>query len=140
MPLEERPGFSRLLEDIRQNADKEKPFDTVAVYKIDRFARRLKILLEALEIFNNYEISILSTRETIDTSTPFGRAILGFVGVLAELEMETIRQRTSEGKEEARKSGVFMGTVPPYGYIKDENKRLQILKEEATLVQKIYVM
>src|SRR3989344_1050723 len=139
-PLEERPEFARLMEDIRHSDKAGKPFDVVAVYKMDRFARRLKILLEAFEFLNSYDIQVISTRETIDTSTPFGRAILGIVGVLAELEMETIRQRTIEGKAEARKAGVFMGSVPPYGYNKDENKHLIILDAEAEIVRKIYDM
>lgn len=87
----ERPAFQQLLKDVSL-AD-EKPFDIVAVYKIDRFARRLKILLEILDKFNNEDIKLefISAHESIDTSTPFGSAMLGIIGVIAELELETIK-------------------------------------------------
>src|SRR3989344_5091150 len=45
MELNQRPAFARLQEDIVYSIPDNKPFDVVAVYKIDRFARRLKILL-----------------------------------------------------------------------------------------------
>ena len=41
-PIEERPGFSRLIEDITNSSPENRPFDAVAVYKIDRFAEDLR--------------------------------------------------------------------------------------------------
>jgi site-specific DNA recombinase len=138
IPLEDRPAFARLQEDVVNAPEGEKPFDIVAVYKIDRFARKLKILLDVIEFFEKYGIKFISFHESIDTSTPFGRAILGIVGVLSELEMETIAMRTRAGKEEAIAKGVFMGKVPPYGYIKDTERRLKVLTKEAEIVNVIF--
>lgn len=135
---EERPEFKRLKEDILLSP--EPPFDIVAVYKIDRFARRLKILLEILDFFENREtpIEFLSSQESIDTSTPFGRAMLGIIGVIAELELETIKERTAQGKERAAEQGVYMGSSPPVGYIKGPDKKILIHDEEADIVKKIF--
>ncbi|OGC48128.1 hypothetical protein A2W32_04675, partial [candidate division WWE3 bacterium RBG_16_37_10] len=138
LPMEERPAFARLQEDIVNAPEGEKPFSVVAVFKIDRFARRLKVLLDVIDFFEKYGIKFISVHESIDTSTPFGRAILGIVGVLSELEMETIAMRTRAGKEEAIRIGVFMGKVPPYGYVKDADRRLQVLQKEATIVRLIF--
>jgi len=138
IPLEDRPAFARLQEDVVNAPEGEKPFDVVAVYKIDRFARKLKILLEVIEFFEKYGIKFISVHESIDTSTAFGRAILGIVGVLSELEMETIAMRTRAGKEEAITKGGFMGKVPPYGYIKDTERRLKVLPKEAKIVNVIF--
>ena len=139
-PLEERPGFSRLQEDILNSAGDEKPFDVVAVYKIDRFARKLRILLNAIDFFEKYGVKFVSANESIDTSTSFGRAILGIVGVLAELELDTIKERTLAGKKEAHLKGVYMGSTPKYGYIKDENGLLVIFDKEAQVVHEIFDM
>ena len=80
--LRARDGFAQLIEDIEQAPKNRKPFDVVAVYKVDRFARRLKILLQTIEFFDDHEIEFLSVDESIDTSTPFGKAILGIMGVI----------------------------------------------------------
>lgn len=133
--LEERPAFSRMIEDIETL---DNPFDVVIVYKIDRFARRLKILLDAVDFFEEHEIKFISANESIDTTSPFGKAILGIVGVIAELEIETTKARTQAGREQAIKQGVFMGQVAPFGYEKDVNKRLAVFEPEAQIVRDIY--
>jgi site-specific DNA recombinase len=95
--IDDRPAFGRLKEDILMAPEGEMPFDIVAVYKIDRFARQLKILLDVIELFQTYKIQFISANESIDTSTPFGKAMLGIVGVIAELERDTIIQKISPG-------------------------------------------
>ncbi|OGH12019.1 MAG: hypothetical protein A2857_03715 [Candidatus Levybacteria bacterium RIFCSPHIGHO2_01_FULL_36_15] len=137
-PLNERPAFSQLKEDILLAGEGQKPFDVVAVYKIDRFARRLKILLEIIEFFEERDIQFLSANESIDTSTPFGKAILGIVGIIAELEIETTKARTQAGRAEAIKNGVIMGANAIYGYNKDADKRLVVFEEEAEVVRLIF--
>lgn len=134
--IQERPAFSRLIEDITHTS--HKPFDMVAVFKIDRFARKLTILMDILDLFERHKIEFVSATESIDTSTPFGRAMLGIMGVIAELERETIFQRTQLGRESAIKKGKHMGGYAPFGYQKDENGRLAILQEEAEIVRKIF--
>ena len=136
--INERPAFARLKEDIVMAPEDNKPFDIVAVYKIDRFARSLKILLDIIDLFENNNIKFVSANENIDTSTPFGKAILGIIGIIAELELETIKLRTKDGREQAVKSGVAMGAGAPYGYKKDEDKKLKILKQEADVIREIF--
>lgn len=138
--LNERPAFIRLKEDVLNALPGQRPFDMVAVYKIDRFARKLRILLDVLKFFEQYRIEFTSATESIDTSTPFGRAMLGIMGVIAELELETIHERTTRGKKQASEQGVAMGANAPYGYLKDKDKRLVIFPDEAKYVQKIFDM
>jgi len=138
MRVDERPAFSRLKEDIINAPEGARPFDVVTVYKIDRFARKLKILLDIVDFFNEHEIGFISATESIDTSTPFGKAMFAFLGVIAELEVETIKQRTAAGREEAIKKGIYMGAAPPFGFMRGEDGRLIILKAEAKVVIKIF--
>ncbi|MEI7891061.1 MAG: recombinase family protein [bacterium] len=138
MPVDERPQFSRLKENILLASEDQKPFDLVAVYKIDRFARKLKILLDIIDFFEFHGIKFISANESIDTSTPFGKAILGIIGVIAELEIETTKMRTHDGREQAAKRGVIMGSSSVYGYDKDEEKRHKILEVEAKIVEMIF--
>lgn len=139
-PIDERPGFARLKEDVLMSPKGNKPFDAVAVYKIDRFARRLKVLFDIVDFFRENDLQFISANESIDTSSPFGRAILGILGVISELEIETIKLRTQGGRAEAIKQGVVMGPAIPYGYEKDEQKRLKIFELEAETVRMIFDM
>lgn len=134
----ERPAFARMIEDIQFADPNNKPFDVIAVYKIDRLARRLRILLNIISFFEEYEIKLISANESIDTNTPFGRAILGIIGVIAELEIETIKIRAEDGRAIANKEGRVMGSNAEYGYKKDVNKLRVILKEEADIVKRIF--
>jgi len=136
--IDERPAFVRLKEDLIGTRD-NRPFDIVMVYKLDRFARRLKVLLEIVDFLEEYGIGFISATESIDTSTPFGRAMIGIIGVIAELELENIKARTSGGKVEARKLGRFQGTAP-FGYKKDLELKLEVFPEEADVVKLIFDM
>lgn len=137
-PMDERPGFRRLMEELDRN--EKKPFDVVAVYKIDRFARRLKILLNIIDLLETRDVKFLSANESIDTTTPFGKAMLGIIGVIAELEIETTKLRTQDGRKQAIKQGVWMGGTPPYGYIRGTDKSLEVLDVEATVIRQIFDM
>ncbi|OGD08834.1 hypothetical protein A2397_05310 [Candidatus Amesbacteria bacterium RIFOXYB1_FULL_44_23] len=137
-PLDERPAFLRMKEDIENAPEGEKPFDIVAVYRIDRFARKLKILLEVIEYYEAHDIQFISANESIDTSTPFGKAMLGIIGVIAELERETTKARTQAGKVQAIERGVYMGAQAPYGYLKDKDKHLQVFAPESKVVEEIF--
>lgn len=133
-----RPAFARLKEDVIMHSGDVPPFDIVAVYKIDRFARRLKILLDIIDFFKKKKIRFVSAHESIDTSTPFGRAMLGIIGVIAELEIETTKQRTQAGRQSAVDRGVFMGSNAPFGYKRNKDKKLEIFKEESKIINKIF--
>ncbi|MFZ4500527.1 MAG: recombinase family protein [Minisyncoccia bacterium] len=138
--LDERPAFARLKEDILYAPEGQKPFDVVAVYKIDRFARQLRILLDVIDFFGDQDIQFISANESIDTSTAFGKAMLGIIGIIAELERDTILQRTRDGRIQAFEAGTVMGKSAPYGYSKDENKKYKILEPEAEIVREIFRM
>lgn len=136
--LADRPAFARLMEALKLAPEGDKPFDAIAVFKIDRFARKLSILLDAIQFFNEQEVQFISVHESIDTSTPFGRAMLNIVGVIAELERDTISERTRGGWLQAAKEGVRMGNSPNYGFDKNESKHLVVFEREAKVVRKMF--
>src|SRR5262245_58213778 len=59
---EKRPGLDELLADC-----KSRKIDIVVVWKFDRFARSLRQLVNALELFRRLGISFVSCTEAIDT-------------------------------------------------------------------------
>ncbi|MGC4441164.1 recombinase family protein, partial [Streptococcus suis] len=83
-----------------------KSFDTVLVYKLDRLSRSQKDTLYLIEdIFIKNDIAFLSLQENFDTSTPFGKAMIGILSVFAQLEREQIKERMMLGKVGRAKAG-----------------------------------
>jgi site-specific DNA recombinase len=109
----DRPALERLIKD----ADKKK-FDTVLVYKLDRLSRSQKDTLFLIEdVFIKNGIEFLSLQENFDTSTPFGKAMIGLLSVFAQLEREQIKERMQLGKLGRAKAGKsMMWTKTSYGY------------------------
>ena len=94
---ESRPALNRLLADA-----KRRKFDTVLVYRYDRFARSLRQLVNALAEFDALGIHFVSLHEGVDTSTPNGRLVFGIFASIAEFERELIRGRVRSGLAAAR--------------------------------------
>jgi DNA invertase Pin-like site-specific DNA recombinase len=88
--LEQRPELSKLMDDARK-----RKFDTVLVWRFDRFARSTKHLVNALYEFRNLSIDFISYQENIDTSSPLGEAIFTIISAMATLERD-IHSRTCQ--------------------------------------------
>ena len=84
-----------------------KKIDCVVVYKLDRISRSQKDTLYLIEeVFNPNNIGFVSVKENFDTTSPFGKAMIGILSVFAQLERETIYERTRMGMKERVKSGL----------------------------------
>lgn len=134
LPVEKRPSLTKLFEAV-----KRKEFDVIVVYKTDRLARNLRILVTAIHDLEKMGVAFRSVTEPFDTTTSFGRANLNLFGTFAEFEKEMIRERTMNGKLKAAKSGKWVTGIPPYGYKVDEKtRRLVLVPEEAKVVERIF--
>jgi len=133
--IPERPELTRLFNDLK-HSEEEPPFDVVLVYKIDRFARKLSVLLEIVETLDSYGVKFASAIEAIDTWTAFGTAMLGILWVFAELERDMIRERTHDGKKQAILKGFWQNSR--YGYFKNADGRPEIYEPEAKVVRRIF--
>lgn len=132
----ERPALEQLIQDAQS-----KLFDTVLVYKLDRLSRSQKDTLYLIEdVFLKNNIEFVSLLENFDTSTPFGRAVIGLLSVFAQLEREQIKERMQLGKLGRAKSGKsMMWSKTSYGYDYDkETGTLTVNEYEALAVKEIY--
>lgn len=99
-----RPELDRLMGAARRRA-----FDAVLVYRFDRFARGVRHLVTALDEFQALGVEFVSYSESLDTSTPMGRAMFSIVAALAELERNIVVERSVEGQRRARARGTHIG-------------------------------
>lgn len=101
---ESRPELNRLMADARQ-----RQFDVVLVWKIDRFGRSLKHLVNALADLDAYGVAFASLKDNLDLSTPSGRLMFGIIAAMAEFERSLIQERVKAGLSHARRSGKTLG-------------------------------
>lgn len=83
-----RPELGRL---IRDSYDKR--FDIVVFWALSRFTRSVSDLYSTMQKFNDNNIEMVSYTESFDTSSPTGRAMVGIIGVFAQLERELTGER-----------------------------------------------
>ncbi len=101
---ESRPELNRLLADARQ-----RKFDVLVVWKLDRFARSLKHLVNALAEFESLGIQFVSLRDNLDLTTPSGRLMFGIIAAMSEFEKSLIQERVRAGLRNARAKGKTLG-------------------------------
>lgn len=123
----ERPEIQRLIQDVKNNK-----LDCVMVFKLDRISRCQRDTLFLIEeVFNKYNVGFVSIRENFDTTSPFGKAMIGVLSVFAQLERETILERTRLGIEKRAEAGLWRGGGKiPYAYDYDKDKGTLIPNEE----------
>lgn len=88
----ERKALDQLMDDA-----KKRKFDIVLVWKFDRFARSLKMLVDGLALFQELGIDFISYKENIDTTTSMGKLIFNINSAYAEFERDIIRDRVKAG-------------------------------------------
>ncbi len=128
----DRPEIVKLLHDAE-----EKKFNVVVATKLDRISRSVKDFIELDEKLNSLGVDITLTTQPIDTTTPAGKMQRNVMMSFAQFEREIIAERTRESTYARAKKGMFLGGIAPLGY-DNVNKRLEINKEEAALVNKIF--
>ncbi len=129
----ERPGLSDALRDARFGL-----YDTLLVYRVDRFARSLKVLVGILEELEAMGVAFRSATEPIDTSTATGRMLIQLLGVFAEFERATIIDRVVASMERKAARGGWRGGSVPYGLQLDEDHHLAVRESEFPIVKRIF--
>ena len=101
---ESRPALNQLMVDARRRR-----FDSVLVWKLDRFGRSLRHLVNALAELEALGLSFISLRDNLDLSTPSGRLMFHVVGAMAQFERALIQERVKAGLRNAKAKGKRLG-------------------------------
>ena len=131
----ERPAIQKLIRDVKAHK-----IDCVIVFKLDRISRSQKDTLYLIEeVFNKYNVGFVSVRENFDTTTPFGKAMVGVLSIFAQLERETILERTKIGIQKRAENGYWKGGgKDPFPYTYDKNTGTLIpVPEQVELLHKM---
>lgn len=129
-----RPALTQMLSDLHVTK-----VDAIVVYKLDRLSRSQKDTLTLIEDeFLANGVDFVSINENFDTSTPFGRAMIGILSVFAQLEKDQITERFTMGRIGRSKAGYYHGgSTAPTGY-RYIDGMLEVDEYEALIVKEIY--
>lgn len=99
-----RPGLDALLKAVAR-----REVNMIAAWSTDRLGRSLRDLLETLQALQASDVDLYLHKQALDTSTPYGRAMFGMLGVFAEFEREIIAERVRAGMATAKAKGKPVG-------------------------------
>src|SRR5450631_3687774 len=129
-----RPGLDQLIADARQ-----RKFDVVVVWKLDRFGRSLVHCVSGIQELASLGIRFIATSQGLDTdeSNPASKLLLHILAAVAQFERELIRERVSAGMRAAKANGTKTGNAigrPRRIFNRDEVVRL---RESGLSIEKI---
>jgi DNA invertase Pin-like site-specific DNA recombinase len=102
-----RPSLNRMMADAAQ-----RKFDAVLVWKLDRFGRSLRHLVNAIADLEVLRVAFISLRDNVDLTTPSGRLMFQIIGAMAEFERSLIQERVKAGLRNAQAKGRRLGRPP----------------------------
>ena len=129
-----RPGLDMLMADARQRR-----FDAVLVWKLDRFGRSLVHCVSGFQELSSLGIRFIATSQGLDTdeSNTASKLLLHILAAVAQFEREVIRERVSAGMRNAKARGTKSGKAigrPRRIFNRDEVLRL---RQDGLLLSKI---
>ena len=99
-----RPSLNRLFQDGAQRA-----FDAILVWKLDRFGRSLRHLVNSLAELQALGIKFVSLKDSLDLSTPAGTLMCHVLCCMSQFEASLTRERVISGLAHARSRGKRLG-------------------------------
>jgi DNA invertase Pin-like site-specific DNA recombinase len=99
-----RPQLDALMEWA-----KARRVDVILTWKLDRWGRSLKHLVNSLAELESLGVTLVALRDNLDLSTPAGRLMFHVIGAMAEFERSLIQERVRAGLRNARTKGKKLG-------------------------------
>ncbi|WP_300347609.1 recombinase family protein [Clostridium sp.] len=131
---ENRPEYQKMISRVKNNE-----IDKIIIYQLNRLGRNARDIHNTMEMCTELDCIIYSATEGFDSSTSFGRAVIGILASLAQLERDQLVERVKDNMYTLAKTGRWLGGNPPFGFTstrevyKDENlkeRSLSILKKD----------
>ena len=123
--------------DAMMRLAKARKIDVIAVWKLDRFGRSLRHLVDALAELEALGVAFVSLRDNLDMSTPAGRLMFHVIGAMAEFERSLIQERVKAGLVLARSKGTTLGRPKVKRERDKDAKRIRQMRDEGQSYREI---
>ena len=100
-------------------------------------SRSLGDFAKLMDVFDQHNVSFVSVTQQFNTTSSMGRLTLNMLLSFAQFEREVTGERIRDKFAASKKKGLWMGGSPPLGY-GINNRKLEIIEEEAKTVQSIF--
>jgi site-specific DNA recombinase len=128
-----RPAFTQLLAAIKRG-----DVDTILVWHTDRLYRRVRDLVDIVEMAEKHALKILTVKAgDLDLATPAGRMLAGMLGHAARYEVEQKGARQVAANIQRANAGHWQFSNRPYGYERI-NSKVQIVEPEAAIIREAF--
>lgn len=134
----ERPAFSDMMEEVKKGA-----INCIVVKDLSRFGRNYLETGNYLEkIFPYLGIRFISVNDHFDSlhDRKSDTLLVPLKSILHDTYAKDISRKVSSAIDTKKKSGKFMGKIPPYGYVRDEQDRYKLCvhTERAEIIRMIF--
>ena len=116
-----RPALRKLMQDARQ-----RNFALVVTWKLDRFFRSLKDLVNTIQELTDLGVEFASLKDSIDLTTASGRLMIHLLAAFAEFEAAPNPRRVCAGLANAKAKGVKLGRP-----CKRDDRQIRTLRSKA---------
>ena len=122
-----RPEFERLLKDVRS-----RKINVILVWKLDRFSRSLKELVNTLDYLKEHNAEFVSySQPELDTRTSSGKLLFTIISAISEFERDLISERTKLKLNLLKQNGIKLGRPKSV----DDTKVIELRKSGLSLSQ-----
>jgi|TARA_R110000782_G_scaffold183348_1_gene273602 site-specific DNA recombinase len=118
MEYNNRDGYLELIERCKNDN-----IDGVVVYCLSRLGRRMRDIINVMELFNNNDIEFYSVKENINNKDIMGKLMMNILMSFNEFEVDSIRERIIDVKRNNKENGLVYGKLM---YGKDKDGKLLI--------------
>lgn len=129
-----RPEFQHMIKDSYKNM-----FNTVLVWKLDRFARNRYDSAYYKNILKKNGVRVISIKESISQGAD-GILLEAILEGYAEYYSAELSEKVKRGMTENALKAKSNGVHPPFGYYVDDTDHYQIDETTAPLVREIYAL
>lgn len=127
--LGKRDNFLRMLEAVKRGE-----VDLILFTRLDRWFRSVADYYKVMEVLEAHNCGWLTTQEQYDTTTAGGRLYINLRLSIAQNEADLCGERIGVVFDSKIKHGTAVSGSCPYGYRVNEEKRLEVVPEEAAIV------
>ena len=127
--LGKRTNFLRMLESVKQDN-----VDLILFTRLDRWFRSVADYYKVMEILDAHNCGWLTTQEQYDTPTAGGRLYINLRLSIAQNEADLCGERIGVVLDSKVKHGTVVSGKIPFGYRINEEKRLEVVPENAAII------